>query len=80
MLPKTPWKTAKMTPDVMEKMMRMIVPCKMRVTGIDGTWKLGQNKPDDVRDRAADHIKSYGFGTEADVIAALMYGVGKDKV
>ena len=75
LLPKPPWKTAKMTGDVLEKMMRQIVPCRMRITGVDGTWKLNQNKPDAVRLSAADHVAGYGFGTETAVIAALMRGV-----
>ena len=74
LLPKQPWKTAKLTPEVMEKMMRMIVPCRMQINSVDGTWKLGQNKPDAVRDAAADHIAGYGFGSEIDVLAALMRG------
>ncbi len=74
LLPKPPWKTEKMTPDVMEKMMRMIVPCRMQVTGVDGTWKLGQNKPDAVRHVAAEQAAAYGFGSQADVLAALMRG------
>jgi transcriptional regulator len=74
LLPKAPWKTAKMTPEVMEKMMRMIVPCRMQVTDIDGTWKFSQNKPDDVRIAAADQAAGYGFGSETDVLAALMRG------
>ena len=74
LLPKTPWKTAKMTPEVMEKMMRMIVPCRMQITSVDGTWKLGQNKPDEVRKAAAEQMTAYGFGTEVDVLAALMQG------
>ncbi len=78
LLPKEPWKTAKMTEEVMHKMMRMIVPCRMQVTDVDGTWKLGQNKPDTVRDKAAEHVQAYGFGSEADLVAALMWGVAKD--
>ncbi len=77
LLPKIPWKTEKMSPGAMDKMMRMIVPCRMEVTGVDGTWKLSQNKPDEVRESAAEHAKAYGFGSEADIIAALMHGVGK---
>ena len=72
LLPKPPWKTDKMTPEVMEKMMRMIVPCRMSVTNVDGTWKLSQNKPDDVRLRAAEQAKAHGFGSETDTIAQLM--------
>lgn len=78
LLPKKPWKTAKMTKEVLDKMMRQIVPCRMQVTGVDGTWKLNQNKPDAVRLSAADHVAGYGFGAETDVIAALMRGVGEE--
>lgn len=78
LLPKTPWKTEKMTKDVLDKMMRQIVPCRMQVTAVDGTWKLNQNKPDAVRLSAADHVAGYGFGSETDVIAALMRGIGEE--
>ena len=70
--PKQPWVSAKMTPGVMDKMMRMIVPCRMQVTGIDGTWKLSQNKPDDVRLRAADGLEADGIGTDLRLLSALM--------
>ena len=74
LLPKPPWLTEKMTPEILEKMMRQIVPCRMTITGVDGTWKLSQNKPDDVRLRAADGVEGYGIGTEPRVMAALMRG------
>jgi transcriptional regulator len=73
--PKTPWTAGKMTPDALEKMMRQIVPCRMRVTDVDGTWKLSQNKPDPVRLRAADGVAAFGIGTDLAVMAALMRGV-----
>ncbi len=72
LMPKTPWTAAKMTPDVLDRMMRQIVPCRMRVTEVHGTWKLNQNKPDDVRQRAADHVDAYGMGQEVRLLAALM--------
>ncbi|WP_299152971.1 FMN-binding negative transcriptional regulator [uncultured Tateyamaria sp.] len=72
--PKTPWKTDKMTPDVLEKMMRQIVPYRMKIEGVDGTWKLNQNKPDKVRLRAADYVDAYGMGAETRLLAALMRG------
>jgi transcriptional regulator len=75
LLPKEPWKTDKMSDGVMERMMRAIVPCKMTVTGVDGTWKLNQNKPDDVRHGAADHVQAYGQGTDIALLAAMMRGV-----
>ncbi len=70
--PKPRWKTAKMTPEVLDRMMRQIVPCRMTVTAIDGTWKMNQNKPDDVRLRAADHVAAYGQGSEVALLAGLM--------
>jgi transcriptional regulator len=72
LLPKTPWVTGKMTPEVLEKMMRMIVPFRFTVTGVDGTWKLGQNKPEQVRLNAAKEMATHGIGSEPDLIAAMM--------
>jgi len=72
LLPKTPWTTAKMTPEVLEKMMRMIVPFRFTVTGVDGTWKLGQNKPELARVSAAEHMAEHGIGSEIEIIAAMM--------
>ncbi|MEP3636831.1 MAG: FMN-binding negative transcriptional regulator [Paracoccaceae bacterium] len=72
--PKTPWTSSKMSEGVMESMMRQIVPCRMAVTKIDGTWKLNQNKPDAVRQNAADKVEAYGQGTDLSLLAALMRG------
>lgn len=72
LLPKTPWKTAKMAPEARDRMMRQIVPCRMALTGVDGTWKLSQNKPDDVRQRAASQIQTGHIGTDTALLAALM--------
>lgn len=68
---KAPWTTGKMTPEVLDKMMRMIVPCRMVVEDIAATWKLGQNKDDAVRVRAAAQVPG-GMGTELEALAALM--------
>jgi transcriptional regulator len=70
--PKPPWLTKKMTPDVLEKMMRQIVPCRLTVSAISGTWKLSQNKPDDVRLRAADRIETSTTGIDTQSLAHLM--------
>ena len=70
--PKPEWRAEKMTPDVLERMMRQIVPCEMQVDEIAGTWKLGQNKPEDVRLRAADPLAAAGQGQEVEVLARLM--------
>lgn len=74
LLPKTPWKTDKMTPEALDKMMRQIVPCRFRIDQVDGTWKLGQNKPDAARNAAAAQVDAYGIGSETQILAALMRG------
>ena len=69
--PKPPWTTSKMTPEVLEKMMRMIVPCRMQVDDISATWKLGQNKDEPARLAAAQAVPE-GMGTELDALSSLM--------
>jgi transcriptional regulator len=71
---KAPWRTTKMTPDVLDRMMRQIVPFRLHIGSVDGTWKLSQNKPDDVRLRAADAMEAYGMGQETALLSALMRG------
>ena len=75
LLPKTPWTTGKMTPDVLDKMMRQIVPCRMQITDVDGTWKLNQNKTDEVRLGAANGVEANGLGVNTDALAAQMRDV-----
>ncbi|MEI6098615.1 MAG: FMN-binding negative transcriptional regulator [Alphaproteobacteria bacterium] len=43
--PKPAWTSAKMTDGVMARMMRMILPFRLTIASVDGTWKLNQNKP-----------------------------------
>ncbi len=74
LLPKKPWLTSKMSEGVMARMMRAILPCRMAVADVTGTWKLNQNKPDAVRLEAADHVAAFGQGMELSVLAALMRG------
>ena len=76
--PKSPWTTGKMTPEVLEKMMRMIVPCRMEVASVEGTWKLGQNKPDAAREGAAREVAGYGIGQELGTLSGLMLGAGEE--
>jgi len=71
-LPKIPWTTDKMTPAVLDKMMRQIVPCRLTITDLQSTFKLSQNKPDDVRLRASDGMATSGLGLETTALAALM--------
>lgn len=76
--PKTPWTSAKMTPDVLERMMRTIVPCRMQISDVQSTWKLNQNKPADLRRRAAAEVAGYGIGHEPAMLSALMSGVPEE--
>jgi transcriptional regulator len=68
---KTPWRPEKMTPEVFEKMQRAIVPVRLMVETVEGTWKLGQNKPETVRHAASRKLKK-GVGQELAALAALM--------
>lgn len=71
LLPKTPWHSDKMAEGVMPRMMRMILPFRLTITSVDGTWKLNQNKPDAARTRAAAALAVQpDAGSQA--IAALM--------
>ncbi|GGL54295.1 FMN-binding negative transcriptional regulator [Wenxinia marina] len=70
--PKRPWTMDKMPEALVHKLMRQIVPCRLTVASVEGTWKLSQNKPDGVRLRAADAAAASTFGMELDALAALM--------
>ena len=63
--PKPPWSTAKMPDAVMARLMRVILPCRMRVETVEGTWKLGQNKPEAARHGAAEGLAASGLSPEA---------------
>lgn len=70
-LPKSPWRMDKLTPDTRDKLLRMILPFRFRVETVDSTWKLGQNKPDDARQSAAEALET-GVGHELGALSALM--------
>lgn len=69
--PKAPWMPEKMSADVRERMMRAIVPCRLHLEEVSGTWKLNQNKDDAARLGAAKAVTG-GFGQELASLAALM--------
>ena len=74
--PKAPWKSTKMTEGVMARMMRMILPFRLEVTGVEGTWKLGQNKPAAARLAAADGLAAQEDQMAAE-LATLMRGLAE---
>lgn len=57
--------------------MRMIVPFTMSIDDAQGTWKLGQNKPDAARLGAADRVASHGIGEALELLADLMRDPGE---
>ena len=72
LLPKSKWTADKMNDEALDRMMRQIVPIEMDVHEIDGTWKLGQNKPADARIGAAAGLEKTGFGVDCAELAELM--------
>ncbi len=70
--PKPPWRTSKVSEERLTAMMRVIVPIELAVESVDGTWKLNQNKADEVRLRAAEHMETEGFGHEVALLAERM--------
>ncbi len=72
LLPKTPWTEDKMDPEALARMRRMIVPLRMSIEDVQGTWKLNQNKSDAARLAAADHLETSASGHELAALAQLM--------
>ncbi len=70
--PKPIWKMSKMPQEVLDRLMRMIVPFRLVVEEVDGTWKLAQNKPEEARLAAAGELEKTGFGAELQNLAELM--------
>lgn len=72
LLPKTPWASAKMTDGVMDRMMRMILPFRLQVETVDGTWKLNQNKEPHVRLAAAGALAKLPSISAAQALSELI--------
>lgn len=71
---KRPWTKHKMGEGVMERMMRGILPFRLEVTEVDGTWKLNQNKTPEARAGVIAALEAQG-GMAAE-IAGLMRRLG----
>jgi transcriptional regulator len=70
--PKPIWTADKVNPNALTKMMRMIVPLRLKIEQVHGTWKLAQNKPEIARLTAAQAVADTGIGQETKKLAALM--------
>jgi transcriptional regulator len=78
LLPKKPWVSDKMSDGVMPRMMRMILPFRLVIASVEGTWKLSQNKTPEVRARATEALAGQGDpGSHG--IAALMQALPPDR-
>ncbi len=66
----------RVTDGVMDRMMRMILPFRLTFSGIDGTWKLNQNKPAEARLAAADALEARGGEPDTTALARLMRQAG----
>lgn len=72
LLPKTPWTSAKMSPGSMERMLRMILPFRLVIEAVDGTWKLGQNKTPEQRAGAVAGLEAWPEPSPRAELARLM--------
>ncbi len=71
--PNAPWKADKMTPDVLARLLRQIVPVEMTIESVDSTFKLNQNGPASARLGAAAALAEGGTpGMETAALVALM--------
>ena len=75
-LPKTPWKSDKMSEGVMPRMMRMILPFRFDIASVEGTWKLNQNKTPEVRASAADHLARQADSGGQEIAALIRRDLG----
>ncbi len=72
LLPKPEWLIDKVNADVLARLKRMVVPFCMRITEVDGTWKLNQNKDAAARNAAARSIDQSSIGQDLASLARLM--------
>lgn len=75
LLPKPPWLTGKLPAEALDRMMRQIVPARLVVTDVQGTWKLNQNKPAAARHAAAGALMQSQVGSDPAAIAALIAAI-----
>lgn len=68
--PKPIWKSTKMGDGVMDRMKRMILPFRLQITTVDGTWKLNQNKTTAARAGVIAALDAQG-GAAADIAQAM---------
>ena len=68
--PKPVWKSTKMGDGVMDRMKRMILPFRLNITTVDGTWKLNQNKTPQARAGVILALDAQG-GAQSEIARAM---------
>jgi transcriptional regulator len=68
--PKPVWKSTKMGDGVMDRMKRMILPFRLNITTVDGTWKLNQNKTLQARAGVIAALDAQG-GAQSEIARAM---------
>ena len=72
--PKPPWGLGKVSSEVLARMKRMIVPVRLDVEKVEGTWKFSQNKPGEARLSAAQGVEEAGEIALAELMRLLLDG------
>lgn len=72
LLPKKVWTSDKMGPGVMDRLLRMIVPFRLKIETVEGTWKLNQNKPAGARAGVIAALEARGGQSGDAMLASLM--------
>lgn len=76
LLPKTPWRSEKMSEGALPRMLRMILPFRFEVASVEGTWKLNQNKTPEVRASAAGHLAQQADAGSKGIAALIRRDLG----
>ena len=69
--PKPAWTPDKMSDGVMDRMMRMILPFRLTISSVEGTWKLSQNKSSAARRGVIAALEAAGTNGIAAAMRAL---------
>ncbi|SER63703.1 FMN-binding negative transcriptional regulator [Sphingobium sp. YR768] len=72
--PKPVWSRDKMTPDSFDRLLGGLIGFSMQVETMQGTAKLGQDKPEAARAGVADALEAGGNGELAALMRATMTG------
>ena len=79
-LPKEPWTTDKLPPDLYAKMRRAIVGFRMPIDELQGKWKLGQNRKPEARAGVVESLRELEeprAAAVAELMAAVAKGTGE---